>query len=260
MGSIGLMDSGLGGLTVLRQIFKQMPTVSTEYFADSGRTPYGPRSKNEITSFVRQILSFLSEKGIDLSILACNTATAAALDTVKDEFQFPILGIIKPGARAALKVTKNKKIGVIGTEFTIKSGAYEKTIKSLDNEADVISQACPPFCDLVEAGKVSGKEVENIVERYISKYEKSNIDTLVLGCTHYPVLAPVIKKFLSPDVAIVDPAVEVVAEAKLLLKNKMDISTKKPYHNFYTSGKASLFSSLGEVILDRPIQTVEEVS
>lgn len=259
MASIGLIDSGLGGLTVLRQVFKQMPMLNTEYFGDCMNNPYGPKDKDEIIQFVRQILSFLSEKNIKLAILACNTATAAALDIVKTEFDFPILGIIEPGARAALKATENKKIGVIGTEFTIKSKAYEKAIKSLDDETKIISQACPPFCNLVEAGKISGKKVEDTVQKYISKYSKTKIDTLVLGCTHYPVLAPVIKKFLSPDITIVDPAVEVIAETKLLLKDKIDHNTKKIYHNFYTSGKTSSFSSLGEPILGRPIRSVKEV-
>lgn len=256
MAKIGLMDSGFGGLTVLSEVIRQLPEVDAEYFGDSGRAPYGPRTKEEITKFVQQTLEFLGKKDIELAILACNTATAAALDTVEDKYDFPVLGIIKPGARGALKATKNKKIGVIGTIFTIESGAYQNTLKDLDKDVEVLGQACPPFCDLVEAGKTSGPEVEKIVHKYISVFDDSDIDTLVLGCTHYPVLLPVIKKFISPDVTIVDPAVEVVAQAKSHLK--LDKKGEATY-KFYTSGSAEHFIKIGENILGSPMKNVEEV-
>lgn len=260
MKKIGLLDSGFGGLTVLKEVMRQLPNVSCEYFGDSGRNPYGHRSEEEITKFTRQILDFLSQKSIELAIIACNTATAAALEEVENKYDFPVLGIIEPGSKAALKVTSNKEIGVIATDFTIKSGAYQETITKLDEEAKVIAQACPPFCDLVEEGKTEGNKVERIVSKYVSVFKDYSIDTLVLGCTHYPVLLPLIKKNISQDITIVDPAEEVVAQAKDILKIKdTNLDTQNPEYRFYTSGKAQIFSEIGGNILGRPIEHLEEI-
>lgn len=261
MAKIGLLDSGFGGLTVLKEVIRQLPGAKAEYFGDSGRNPYGPRSKEEITMFVEQILKFLSKKSIDIAIIACNTATAAALDKVEDKFDFPVLGIIEPGSEAALKATTNKRIGVIGTDFTINSGAYQEAISNLDKEVQVVAHACPPFCDLVEEGKTEGEEVERIVYDYLLELQYSDIDTLVLGCTHYPVLLPVIRKFIPGDVTIVDPAKEVVAQAKAVIKEKgLDINTQNPEYRFYTSGNPKNFSNIGEKILGRPLKYVEGIN
>jgi glutamate racemase len=259
MAIVGLFDSGLGGLTVARQVRKKIPEAKIEYYGDNGRNPYGSLSQKTIVEYSKQILDFLAGKGVDLAIIACNTATAAALDMVKDKYNFPVLGIIEPGSRAALRDTKNKKIGVLGTEFTIKSGAYDKALKRLNKEIIVYSQACPKFTLLVEHGKFEGQETVEAVSGYLSKLEDTGIDTLILGCTHYPVLMGIIKNYLRENVKVIDPAVEVVLEVKeKLAEISVDIN-EEPEFNFYTSGSLKTFKEFGENILGEPIREVKEV-
>lgn len=258
---IGLFDSGLGGLTVLREVHRQIPMVSTEYFGDSGRAPYGGRGQDEIIKFSREILSFLGNKNIDFAIIACNTATAAALDVVKDRCDFPIMGMINPGVRAALAASKNKKIGIIATQFTINSRAYQKAIQEMDNDVKTIGQACQKFVSLVEKGKTTSSEAEAAVKEYLEVFKGSGIDTLVLGCTHFPVLLPLIEKYVDTGVKVVNPAVEVVRTAKELLESKIAEGNKEqPTHKFYTSGDVKEFAHLGGMILNQTIEEVEKVS
>jgi glutamate racemase len=259
MAIVGLFDSGLGGLTVVRQVRKQIPEAKIEYYGDNGRNPYGSLSQKTIVEYSKQILDFLARKGVDLAIIACNTATAAALDIVKDKYSFPLLGIIEPGSRAALRNTKNKRIGVLGTEFTIKSGAYNTALKRLNKEVTVYSQACPKFTLLVEQGKFEGQETVEAVSSYLSKLEDSGIDTLILGCTHYPVLIDIIKNYLRKNVKVIDPAVEVVLEAKEKLAEVFGDIAAEPEFNFYTSGDLKTFKEFGENILGEPIRKVKEV-
>ena len=183
MVTIGLFDSGFGGLTVVRELNKQLPGAGVEFYGDNGRAPYGPLSREQITGYVRQILDFLSNKNIDAAIMACNTATAAAFDRVKDKYSFPLLGVIEPGIKGAQAATRTKKIGVVATQFTIKSGAHKLGIQSLDPAVEVIGQACPQITQLVESGLTAGPEVDKAVSGYLGKFEGSGIDTLVLGCT-----------------------------------------------------------------------------
>jgi glutamate racemase len=258
---IGLFDSGLGGLTVVREVKRQLPEASVEFLGDNGRNPYGPRPREEIVRFSRQILDFLAEKGIDLAIIACNTATAAALSEVQEAYPFPVLGVIEPGARAALAVSKNRRIGVIGTQFTIESGAYNRTLQGLDPGVQVLGQACPLFTPLVEQGKTTGPEVEAAAREYLETFRGSGIDTLVLGCTHYPVLLDVIRRHLDPGIIIVDPAAATVAQAKSILETKAAPQAfTPPTYRFYTSGEPELFARLGSNILGQLLEHVERVA
>lgn len=260
MVTVGLFDSGFGGLTVVREVKRQLSGANVEFYGDNGRAPYGPLSKETIVGYARQILDFLAGKNIDIAIIACNTATVASWEEVKDEYPFPVLGVIKPGVRGALATTRNKKIGVVATEFTINSEAHKSGIQAIDPEAEVIGQACPKFTLLVEAGNTSGPEVEEAVSGYLRTFNGTGTDTLVLGCTHYPVLVDTIRRYVDPDVTIVDPAVQTVAEAKELLQQKgLAADSSSPVYNFYTSGDPELFAKVGTTILGWPIDKVEKV-
>jgi glutamate racemase len=258
--TLGLFDSGFGGLTVAREVVRQMPYANIEYFGDSGRAPYGERSQDEILRFSRQIIDFLGNKGVDLVIIACNTATAAALDQVVSKYSFPIVGVIEPGAKAALDITRNKHIGVIATKFTTENGAYPRAIKKIDSEAAVISQACPLFCPLVEAGKANSPELETVAAEYLSVYKNTDIDTLVLGCTHYPLLVDSIERNLPSGVELVDPAVATVKKSIALLAEKVtNTRQNKPNYRFYTSGDPVRFQALGSQFFGRPTGPIEKV-
>ncbi|MGI6129830.1 MAG: glutamate racemase [bacterium] len=259
--TVGLFDSGFGGLTVAREVKRQLPEANIEFYGDNGRNPYGPLSKETITQYSRQILGFLGTKGVDVGIIACNTATAAALEAVKDQFQFPVLGVIGPGARGGKAATKNKKVGVIATQFTIESGAYDRMLKELDSDIEVTGQACPKFTTLVEQGKSSGPDVEAAVSEYLATFKGTEIDTLILGCTHYPVLIDTIRRYVEGSVNIVDPAVETVAEAKAILKKKQPITGDTlPTYNFYTSGDVEQFTEIGSIIFGQHLQNVVQVT
>jgi glutamate racemase len=258
--TIGLFDSGMGGLTVAREVRRQMPGANIEYYGDNGRVPYAPLSRETIQKYSRQIADFLGTKQVDLVIIACNTATAAALDSLVGTYPFPIIGVIQPGAEAALAATKNKRIGVIATQFTTDNRAYAKVIEKIDPSAVVIGQACPMFTTLVEADKVDSPESARFAEEYLSVYKGQDIDTLVLGCTHYPIMIEYVKRNISPKVQIVDPAVETVQRAKALLSGKTGGSEgKAPRYRFYTSGDPVLFEKLGSSIFGAPTGKVERV-
>ncbi len=260
MVKVGLFDSGFGGLTVVREVKRQWPGANVEFFGDNGRAPYGPMPKEQIVGYVREILDFLGSKDIDVAIIACNTATAAAWEEVKDEYPFPVLGVIKPGVRGALATTANKKVGVVATQFTIESEAHKSGIQAEDPAIEVIGQACPKFTLLVESGVTSGPEVDEAVSGYFETFKNSGIDTLVLGCTHYPVLLDTIRRYVDPGVTIIDPAVEAVAEAKELVEEmKKDVAGDASVYNFYTSGDPDLFARVGSTILGWQIDKVEKV-
>ncbi|MGI6632828.1 MAG: glutamate racemase [Bacillota bacterium] len=261
MVTVGLFDSGMGGLTVAREVRRQMPYANIEYYGDNGRVPYAPLPREEIARYSRQIVDFLGTKNVDLVIIACNTATAAALESLEGQYPFPVIGVIGPGAEAALAATKNKRIGVIATQFTTDNRAYAKVIEKIDPEATVIGQACPMFTTLVEADKVDSPEAAHFAAEYLSVYKDKDIDTLVLGCTHYPIMIDHVKRNISPKVSIVDPAVATVKQAKDLLQGKAaDSSGGSPQYRFYTSGDPVLFEKLGSSIFGAPTGTVEKVT
>ena len=272
MVKIGVFDSGFGGLTVLKEIIDKIPQASTEYCADSGRNPYGVRPRETIQRFSREILDFLVEKGIDIAVIACNTATAASLPDVEPDYPFPIVGVVGAGAKGAVAATKNKRVGVVATEFTIKSGAYSEAIKGLDPEVRVVGQPAMPFVRLVESGVTTGDEARAVVREVLAAFEGSGVDTLVLGCTHFPLLAPLISEVMGPGVTLVDPAEETAYETLSTLKamfpheklggDAMVLSAEHSpaIHRYYTSGDPLVFARLGTIFLGKSIESVQKVT
>ncbi|MBD2164484.1 glutamate racemase [Calothrix membranacea FACHB-236] len=206
---IGIFDSGVGGLTVLRQVYRQLPNESVIYFGDTARLPYGIRSQAEILQYVREILTWMQQQQVKMVIMACNTSSALALDIVRAEFNLPILGVILPGARAA--VQQGKRIGVIATPATAKSNAYKQAILEIDPNVQVWQVGCPEFVPLIEQNRIHDPYTTEVARSYLEPLIKQEIDTLVYGCTHYPHLAPVLRSLLPSHVQLVDPAVNVVA-------------------------------------------------
>jgi glutamate racemase len=217
---IGLFDSGIGGLTVLQQIIEKLPRENTVYLGDTARSPYGTKSVETVLRYSFENADFLLQKGVKVVVVACNTSTAVALGALKDELSVPVVGVIEPGARGALKRTRNKRVGVIGTEATIQSGAYTEALKRLDGGVEVYSRACPLFVPLVEEGWLDNDVVDKTVEAYLAGFKRSGIDTLILGCTHYPLLKKAIRRFMGRDVRLVDSAEETAEEVARLLKEK----------------------------------------
>lgn len=206
---IGIFDSGVGGLTVLRQLYRQLPNESIIYFGDTARLPYGIRSQAEILQFVREILNWLQQQRVKMVLMACNTSSALALETVREEFRVPILGIILPGAKAA--VACGNRIGVIATPATAKSNAYRRAILRIDPDVQVWQVSCPEFVPLIEQNRIHDPYTIQVAHSYLEPLLEQEIDTLVYGCTHYPHIAPVLLKLLPSYVKVVDPAVHVVA-------------------------------------------------
>jgi glutamate racemase len=208
---IGVFDSGVGGLTVLRELYRQLPNESILYFADTARLPYGTRSRHEIVQFGFEILSWMVQQDVKMVVLACNTSDALALETLRREFNLPILGLILPGARAA--VQQGRRIGVIATPATASSNAYRRAISEIEATAQVWQVGCPEFVPLVEQNRVHDPYTAEVARQYLDPLLQQRIDTLIYGCTHYPLLAPVLRTILPPTVQLVDPAVHVVAAA-----------------------------------------------
>jgi len=205
---IGLFDSGVGGLTVVREIMRQLPNEDLVYFGDTARVPYGSKSKNTVLKYSRQIVRFLQTKNVKAIVVACNTASALALDELAAESDIPVIGVVKPGARMAVEMTQTGNVGIIGTESTIKSGIYNDYIRELDADVTVVSKACPLFVPLVEEGLLEDRVTEDIVARYLQEMKEYKVDALVLGCTHYPLIRNTIKRFMGEEVRLVNPAFE----------------------------------------------------
>jgi glutamate racemase len=240
---IGLFDSGVGGLTVLRELYRQIPQESVLYVADTARLPYGTRSPDEIILFMRQILGWMVERGIKMVIMACNTSSALALDVVRAEFNIPIVGLILPGARAAVQM--GNRIGVIATPATAASDAYRRAILEIDGTAQVWQVGCPEFVPLIEQNRIADPETFAIARRYLQPLIDLQIDTLVYGCTHYPYLAPVLQQILPPHVQFIDPAASVVAAAaqELELLGLRNLRSPQPTR-FCVSGDPHTFNQL----------------
>jgi glutamate racemase len=208
---IGIFDSGVGGLTVLREIYRQLPQESVLYFGDTARLPYGSRSPEEILYFVRQILNWMASQNVKMVMMACNTSSALALDIVQSEYDFPILGLIRPGAQAATQV--GQRIGIIATQATVNSHAYPSAIQELSPQTPVWQVACPQFVPIVEGNQIQQPHARQTAEDYLQPLIEAQIDTLIYGCTHYPHLAPLLKTLLPAATQYVDPAVSMVAAA-----------------------------------------------
>ena len=261
---IGVFDSGVGGLTVAREIMRNLPKEDIVYFGDTARVPYGSKSKDNIIRYSRQIINFLQTKGVKAIVIACNTASALALDTVKDEFNIPIIGVVEPGAKAALQVTQNKKIGVIGTEATVKSSMYEKIIQGIDSEVSVVAKACPLFVPLVEEGFKKHQVTDEIIDYYLADLKESDIDALILGCTHYPLLRSKIREYVGENITLVNPAYETAMDLKRILQEmdmeNPDIEGDHGSYSFYVSDAADKFKQFANSILPYDIETTKQIN
>ena len=259
--AIGVFDSGVGGLTVTREIMRQLPNENVVYFGDTARVPYGSKSKNNIIRFSRQIIRFLKTKNVKAIVIACNTASALALETVQQEFDIPIIGVIVPGARAAVRETRNCQIGVLGTEATIKSETYTKESRKLMPDAEVIGKPCPLFVPLVEEGFAKHKITEEVINIYLSDMRKSEIDTLILGCTHYPLLRSRIMAYFGEKVHIVNPAYETAMDLKKILEEQKIANTsgEPAAYDFYVSDAAEKFKKFANSILPYDVDKTQAI-
>jgi len=250
---VGMFDSGLGGLTLVSESLRQIPGEKIIYFGDTANAPYGDRSPAQLISFADRIVSFLVSKGVKAVVDACNSTSSVALDFLRSNYNVPFVGVIEAGAREALKATRSGRIGVIATKATIESGAHAAAVKSLDPSAEVFGQACPLFVPLVEAGKVNCIEARAASEKYLRPLQDEGVDTLILGCTHYPFLVPVINEILSEDVELVDPAAETIRELKILLQVQRNLNPGSPMgyedHDYFVSGDPDEFKRIGQSLL-----------
>ncbi|HMJ16847.1 MAG TPA: glutamate racemase [Gemmatimonadaceae bacterium] len=256
---IGVFDSGMGGLTVVREMIRQLPHESIIYFGDTARVPYGPKSPDTVLRYSREITAYLKAEGVKALVIACNTATAHALPALRREYDMPIVGVIEPGARAAAGATKTKRVGVIGTAGTIKSRAYEKEIIKLVPDAQVTAQACALFVPLVEEGWTDAEPTRAIARNYLAPLVAAEIDTLVLGCTHYPLMKTVIGNVVGREVRLIDSAYETAREtAELLKANGLEnTSPNQARYRFIASDAPDTFLALGERFLGSSIDRVE---
>ncbi|MCR5666346.1 MAG: glutamate racemase [Eubacterium sp.] len=257
---IGVFDSGVGGLTVAREIMRQLPNERIVYFGDTARVPYGTKSKETVTRYSNQIIRFLKTKGVKAVVIACNTASAYALDDIQKELDIPILGVIKPGAKVAAETTQNNKIGVIGTEATIRSEIYATYIKKHNPNAEVMGKACPLFVSLVEEGWLKDSITVQVAERYLEPFMQSGVDTLIMGCTHYPLLRSTLRGVLGERVNLVNPAYETARSLNELLIGhgiKND-GHGKPYdHEYYVSDAAEKFMRFANSIQPFDVHKVQ---
>ncbi|MDO5089785.1 MAG: glutamate racemase [Leptotrichiaceae bacterium] len=258
--AIGIFDSGVGGLTVLKEIRKVLPGEKIYYLGDTARIPYGEKTKELIVAYSKQITKFLLGKNVDIIVVACNTATSLALEELEKTFEIPIIGVIEAGVRTALCTTKNNKIGVIGTKATINSKKYETEIRNRNDKIKVYSKACPLFVPVIEEGMVKGEIVNQLVKMYLSEFD-GKIDSLILGCTHYPLLRETIKN-IYPDIEIVDPAKETAADLKKHLINGKLIKNdgEKGFETeYYVTDGQEKFRKVGTMFLNEKIGHVELV-
>ena len=262
---IGIFDSGVGGLTVAREIMRQIPKERIVYFGDTARVPYGSKSKETVTKYSRQIVRFLKTQNVKAIVIACNTASAYALEQIKKEIDVPIIGVVKPGAVTAARATKNGKIGVIATEGTIHSEIYTHYIKELKKDVHVIGKACPLFVPLVEEGLLEDPVTDEIAQRYLSVLIDSGIDTLILGCTHYPLIRGTVGKVMGEDVTLVNPAYETAIELKRLLEEKNILQNEKPalgtnQYQFFVSDGADKFQHFANTIFKYGVLAVKQIN
>lgn len=257
---IGIFDSGVGGLTVAKELIRNLPCEDIIYFGDTARVPYGIKSRQTVIRFSIENILFLLKQDVKLICVACNTVSSVALPILKNHFKVPIAGVIIPGAREAVYATQNKRIGVIGTSGTIKSGTYENEIKHLDPRAKVISTACPLFVPFAEEGWLSGKVVMDVASTYLKPLKKARVDTVILGCTHYPLLKSVIKKVLGSSVTLIDSAEQVSIEVKKTLNEAslLNGAGQKGRHKFYVSDNPEWFKDLARRFLGEPVNNVEK--
>ncbi len=261
---IGVFDSGIGGLTVAREIMRNLPSEKIVYFGDTARLPYGNKSKETIIRFSRQITRFLLRQDVKAIVIACNTASAFALETLKKEIDIPVIGVIDAGAAVAASVTKNRRVGVIGTVGTIGSGIHAEHLHRLDPEIEVIGKACPLFVPLAEEGWLDDPVTEAVAHRYLDSLKERDIDTLILGCTHYPLLRSLIGRVMGSHVRLVNPAYETALELKQLLEDRdmlcPSAGTEDFPYRFFVSDLAEEFKKFANSILPYDVEMTRKVN
>ncbi|MBM7555039.1 glutamate racemase [Thalassobacillus pellis] len=259
---IGVIDSGVGGLTVARELMRQLPNERLIYLGDTKRCPYGPRIKEEVIQFTWEMVDHLMTRDIKLLVVACNTATAFTLEELQKRLNIPVIGVIQPGARAAIKVSQNKRIGVIGTEGTISSKAYTKALNGIDKDIFVSDLACPPFVPMVENGVMKGEVAERTVKNTLKPLKDRNgIDTLILGCTHYPLIKDLIQKEMGENIQVICSGEETAREVSLILayQDLFYKGTKKPKHEFHTTGDLNKFKAVANAWFEEPVELLKLV-
>jgi len=259
---IGVFDSGIGGLTVARELMRQLPNESIIYFGDTARVPYGPKSPETVRRYSHEITSFLLGQGVKAVVVACNTATAHALPMLRAELPVPVVGVVEPGARAAVRASTNGEIGVIGTVGTVSSRAYDRAIHQLAPHAHVRARACPLFVPLAEEGWTEGPIARLAAETYLASLARSGIDTLVLGCTHYPLLKPLLRKVVADRAELVDSADVTAAKAAALLE-ALDLENRSealPRHQVFVTDVPQRFREVGDRFLGAPLTDVQVIS
>ncbi|MDD2337184.1 MAG: glutamate racemase [Geobacteraceae bacterium] len=259
--AIGIFDSGVGGLTVLKEIIKSLPQEDTLYLGDTARVPYGTKSPETVTRYAMEITTFLVNRDIKLLIAACNTVSAVSLEALKQRFSLPIVGVIEPGARRAASVTKTGKVGVIGTEGTIRSSAYTKAIKRINPEIEVITRACPLFVPLAEEGWIDNDVARLTAEIYLRGLKNDGVDTLVLGCTHYPILRETIATTMGEGVQLVDSAEETARTVAEILRNSCMIRppAERGNHHYFVTDVPAGFLKVGNRFLGETLHDVHQV-
>ncbi len=263
MNPIGVFDSGVGGLTVVKELIRNLPREDIVYFGDTARVPYGIKSKETVIRFSIENILFLLKHNVKLICVACNTVSSYALPEIKNHFKVPIVGVINPGAREAVYATKNKRIGVIGTKGTIKSRAYELEIKQLDSKVNVTAVSCPLFVPFVEEGWLKGDVVLTVAKSYLKPLKEAKVDTVILGCTHYPLLKPVIREVMGKDVILIDSAKQVAVEVnKILMENSLLKKSRGSLigkRDFFVSDNPQWFKSLAQSFLGHAVKNVKKV-
>lgn len=258
---IGIFDSGLGGLTVMKEMMARLPFENMVYFGDTARIPYGTRSPEIVTKYSMQCVRFLLTQNVKMVVIACNTASSASLEPLRNSFEIPIVGVVRPGAEMAISATTNKRVGIIGTDGTIRSKAYNNAITAVDKNIEVFDAACPLFVPLVEQGWCESEIAYLTAVEYLYKLRDKFIDTLVLGCTHYPLLTNVIGKVMGKEVTLVNPAVGAALRVEHMLKDKdmRNYGEQEPSYRFFVSDFGQRFRQIGSICLGRDIPYAERV-
>jgi glutamate racemase len=259
---IGMFDSGVGGLSVLSQVMKELPNEDVLYFADTARVPYGGRSKQEIININKELIGYLMNEGVKMIIMACGTSSSMAYPLLKDEYKIPIVGIVGPGSRQAVRSSGSGRIGLLATVGTVESAAFQNEIKAIKPTAEVTAMGCPLFVPLIEGGFVDTEETKRVAEEYLKPLMEKKVDTIILGCTHYPHLRSVIQEIVGPEVELVDPSAESVLEAKALLKKKGLLSSRSgpASYTYLVSGSVPQFKDLASRLSGKPVVSLRRVN
>ncbi|SET43467.1 glutamate racemase [Oceanobacillus limi] len=261
---IGVIDSGVGGLTVVHELMRQLPKEKLIYLGDTQRCPYGPRSESEVVEFTWEMVDYLLEKDVKMIIVACNTATAYTLQDLQRNLNIPVLGVIQPGARAAINFTQSNHVGIIGTEGTIKSNAYIHALQHIKSDIKIDALACPLFVPMVEQGILAGDLAKDIVQKSLQPIirDKANMDSLILGCTHYPLIKDVIQTVLGPEITLISSSEETAREASALLEfhQLLNNGDEKTTHQFYTTGELDIFTEITRSIFNSSVENLQSVT